>query len=338
MRVTVSLENLSSAVPPNKVSIWWDKEHFILIVILFQLFFPNCYLFIRLIHSWSKTVTVIPRVLPAYQLLDAPFSPIIIFGILLPVGWSACIQCKTNKYPICLQPDSPFILWCSTVYCSRKQSLCCCFQAFCDNLFVCAQRHTQIGRWDSASSCILCQPSLSLQCLLQQTKPTHCFLSYEVWILFCLKSFQYLGSFSKRQSLVLLTIDLSLICKTSSAYKIIIVLSKVHLGSPMMSPSAANTLHPPSVLELCDSLMSYCGFSTTVWKTGSSVFCHLQMFFLPGLFLYYFNKTIAFCMSNTTPACFSHLIVPERLFFNSFQSQQFTLSNDQSVRSSSAEI
>lgn len=77
VRVTLSLEKISSAVPPRKVPTWWDKGHFNPIVVLFQVSFANCYLFIHLIHvlGWSKTITVSPRVLPVYLLLNSPFPP-----------------------------------------------------------------------------------------------------------------------------------------------------------------------------------------------------------------------------------------------------------------------
>lgn len=111
VRATLSLEKISSAMPPRKVPTWWDKGHFNLIVVLFQVSFANCYLFIHLIHvlGWSKTITVSPRVLPVYLLLNSPFLPIIIFGRLQSIGSCACFQHKMNKYPICHQADSPFV-------------------------------------------------------------------------------------------------------------------------------------------------------------------------------------------------------------------------------------
>lgn len=70
-----------------------------------------------------------------------------------------------------------------------------------------------------------------------------------------------------QKSLVLLTIGVLLIDKNSSEHKIIIVLWRVNLGSSVMSPSAANTLQPPSVLDLCYSVMFYCCFySHKIWK------------------------------------------------------------------------
>lgn len=68
-------------------------------------------------------------------------------------------------------------------------------------LFVlfCECPNTCVGRWNSGSSYILCQRSLNLKCLLQQSKSTHFFfLHYDFWIPFCFKSFQYLVSCSKK--------------------------------------------------------------------------------------------------------------------------------------------
>ena len=66
-----------------------------------QLFLPNCYVFIHLIriHSWSKTITVSAKDLPAYLLLSAPFSLFIIFYSLLPTDWSAFFNIKRTNIP-----------------------------------------------------------------------------------------------------------------------------------------------------------------------------------------------------------------------------------------------
>lgn len=77
-----------------------------------------------------KTITVSPSVLSAYLLLNAPFFPHHYFWQTSLIGWCACFQHKRNKYTICLQSNSPFVFWCSTIYCSYKQSLCCCFRLF----------------------------------------------------------------------------------------------------------------------------------------------------------------------------------------------------------------
>lgn len=193
-------------------------------VVLFQVSFANCYLLIHLIHvlGWSKTITVSPRVLPVYLLLNSPFLSIIIFGRLQSIGSCACFQHKMKKYLICHQADSPFVFQYSTVYCSCKQSLCSCFQAFCAILFVSVQRHLQGDK--TLPFPIPCASIASVCSVYCSKKPHALYLSYVLWIPFCLKSFQFLGSMFKMQSLALLSIDLSLICKNSSDYKIIIVL------------------------------------------------------------------------------------------------------------------
>lgn len=121
----------------------------------------------------------------------------------MPIGWCACFQHKMNKYPICLQTDSPFVIWYSTVYSSCKQTVVV-FRLFM-LLFLNAQ--SDLYEDEVPVSCASIIPVCHVYCSRNKSPP--CFLSYDLWLPFYCRFFLYLGSCLKQQNLVVLIIDLS---------------------------------------------------------------------------------------------------------------------------------